>query len=90
MWIYLYLIILDDIIGFISQFRNASTYPTEAFFGSSILQVLLGDTTLCSLINAQIGYRVNDKNIFNVTPGQAGVVDFFQNIFAGIKFNCLS
>jgi hypothetical protein len=78
--------ILDDIIGFIAQFRQVSCYPQEAYFGSTVLQTMLADATLRGLITAQIGNRVNDDNIFNVTPDQAGMTTFLENMFAGITF----
>lgn len=79
--------ILDDIIGFISQFRTVACYPKTAYFGTTVLQAMLSDTTLRQLINAQIGFNVNEPNIFNTTPGQVGLSTFLQNVFGGITFN---
>jgi len=79
--------ILDDIIGFVSQFRATGFYPVEAMFGTPVLQTMLADTTIRTLLENQIYRNVQQRNIFNTTPGQAGLTAFLESIFAGIKFS---
>lgn len=87
--------ILDDIIDFISEFREAATIPNAMYFGTTILNALLTDATtppaagvpsIGGMIQSQIGYDVNPNNIFNPMPGQEGIITFMEKLFAGIRF----
>jgi hypothetical protein len=82
--------IIDDVIDFISEFREAATIPSVLYFGTDVLNALLTDATAAAglgpLVQGQIEFGVNPNNIYNPLPGMEGIKSFFENLFAGIRF----
>ena len=79
--------IIDDIIGFISQFRQSACIPTDAFFGTQVLQALLADATLATLVQGQVQRRVAPDGIYSPMVGQAGIITFLQELFGNVAFH---
>jgi len=82
--------VLDDIIDTMALFRTTGCKPVKAFFGTSVLQALLQDTTMRNIIQEQIFRKVNETNIFNPLPGAEGVTAFLKSMFAGMEFQYYS
>lgn len=82
--------IIDDVIDFIAQFREAATIPSVLYFGTDVLNAILTDATamtgLGPLVQGQIEFGVNPNNIYNPMPGKEGIKAFMENLFAGIRF----
>jgi len=82
--------IIDDVIDFIAQFREAATIPSVLYFGTDVLNALLTDATAATglgpLVQGQIEFGVNPNNIYNPLAGKEGIKTFMENLFAGIRF----
>lgn len=82
--------ILDDIISFVSLFRNTGMRPRRAKYGTTVMAAMMSDPTVRTIIQEQMYRDVHARNILMTTPGEDGLSAFLQSMFAGLTFEYYS